>query len=823
MSGRRDAGVYCLAQLKGQRMGQEAGLENLTASDLVEGGIESESRRLGRRLILSFEGKHKPDLNRAEFHCSKRHSQHSYIQQRDNNGHSFTFTPTPKALSLLFLEYKCAGLDKREGDFTFPGSRIGSLAATLGNAMQQNAGPLYDLFTEYSAAGGALPRVANVFTGRNLDGKDKTHHERRIKVISDYLPADCVEVIWNGKLLRERDDLWKLAQKIRSDWKLEASQQPESPKGEGSRQSGQPSQPQTQPKSEPSKVEKKPEPKPEATPPKREAEPSPNAEAFKLSAWLAEEFRETLNALQAGAKSERPKSGAAGIPPEFQDLFEQGTPKAQRIDPRLFEITNPDELYWEDSNGLINFGDSTSDADLWRIRDASEGLAIFGGVGSGKTSSSGALVAKAFLKAGYGGLVLAVKPDEGRRWVRLCERMGRASDCIHVTAQSGHGLNVLAYEGQRPGERIGLAKDLISLFRLLIDVMSRNPDSKVHADFWTHSVNQLMGAIFNIFLLAGEPLAIESFIRFVNYAPKEPTREWRRLKYFGDLLARAADAARASTEKDREAFRKAVEYWMVNYPTIPHDTRGGIITGFTSMADNMTESGVYELISQDTNVTPEMILSGKVVILDLPQKGNREGAHIVQSAWKLLFQQAIERRADKGLDTARPVFLWEDEGHLTFNHYDCEFQPTARDCRAAHVIISQNLHNFHRHGHTQHDVMSVFSAMNTHIFHSNGDDYTNRWASEKIGLTRRLKVSASNLFSPLKASDVTFFPRDPVESKGSISLGEEKEPAIPPERFAQLKRGGDGTSEAVIHWISHRFAINESRNYCVKVFEQDEQ
>src|SRR5947209_3397793 len=95
-------------------------LENLTATDLVEGGIESESHRLGRRLILWFQGNYKPELNRAEFRVSNNHLRHSYIQQRDNDGHSFTFGPTPKALSLFFLEYKCAGLDGREGDFFFP-------------------------------------------------------------------------------------------------------------------------------------------------------------------------------------------------------------------------------------------------------------------------------------------------------------------------------------------------------------------------------------------------------------------------------------------------------------------------------------------------------------------------------------------------------------------------------------------------------------------------------------------------------------------------------------------------------------------------------
>jgi len=53
-----------------------------------------------------------------------------------------------------------------------------------------------------------------------------------------------------------------------------------------------------------------------------------------------------------------------------------------------------------------------SGADAWTIRDACEGCQIFGVTGSGKTSGSGAALARAFLRAGFGGLALTAKPDE---------------------------------------------------------------------------------------------------------------------------------------------------------------------------------------------------------------------------------------------------------------------------------------------------------------------------------------------------------------------------------------------------------------------------
>lgn len=53
--------------------------------------------------------------------------------------------------------------------------------------------------------------------------------------------------------------------------------------------------------------------------------------------------------------------------------------------------------------------------DPFTLRDSFEGVHFFGGIGSGKTSSA-KLLAKAMLRAGYGGLVCTVKPDEIALW-----------------------------------------------------------------------------------------------------------------------------------------------------------------------------------------------------------------------------------------------------------------------------------------------------------------------------------------------------------------------------------------------------------------------
>ncbi len=315
--------------------------------------------------------------------------------------------------------------------------------------------------------------------------------------------------------------------------------------------------------------------------PKPPAEPAPSspAEPFKLSKWLAEEFGQALKGLREQATANPPVEKQPPYkPPRDQEASpkidateeEVATPEPPLppIDPRLFEIHNPNRLEWLDSGGLINFSGDDSEADLWRIRDASEGLLIFGAVGSGKTSGSGAAFARAFLQAGFGGLVLTAKPDEARRWLRMCQETSRSQDCVHVTPGSGHKLNFLQYEIQRPGERIAVTDDLIPLFRRLIGVTSRSKRSETGDDFGSNTTNQLIRKLIDLFLLAGEPLTLDRMVHFINLAPRDEAKDWRGIKKFASVITRAEKAALQGTDEDKRIYREAFEYWTQTFPRI---------------------------------------------------------------------------------------------------------------------------------------------------------------------------------------------------------------------------------------------------------------
>jgi len=834
--------------------------------------VESKARKDGRRLKLFFTGPAAPIiLHRIEFRLSKEYDL-AYRQQRDPVN-SFQWREVPKALSLIFLEYVVWDRAGRKGEFFFDGPDRQKLARTLGKGMYKPNDTLFGVFCVRN--GKEIDNCAlSIFQGQNVAGNAEDDKEQRITINLNFLPADCIEVYWNkhGKEpLTKPKILNELVVEFRKT--LEIPEAPPKPAGEGEPEkpeqpepaapkeklsqpgfkqktpqtalelfpvetgAAQPKEKLPKPDAEPSKTPDLPEAKPQTeTPPikdtpaqkpkplKLEVEPpkAPNAPEAKPQPGAASP-KADVQIGEWAIQFKKPATTAQPKPEPKPVEFPAPEPQPP-IDPRLFQIQNPQGHTWDDYEELLNFGNDESDADVWRIRDACEGTLIFGAVGSGKTSGSGSAIARAFLQVGFGGLVLTAKPDEARRWLRMCQETGRTEDLIHLTPGSGHNLNFLQYETQRPGKRLAVSDDLIALFRCLLDVISHSRKSGgTNEEFWTNTTDQLMRKLFNVFLLAGEPLSLDRLVRFLNHAPKDLKTNWRADATFGRVIALAEDNVKKGTDEDKRIFQEAFEYWTQDYPLITEGTRSGIITSFSAMADNLSGRGIHEMIGTTTNLTPEMILSGKVVVLDIPLKGNVQSGLMVQAIWKLLFQQAVERRADKGLPTARPAFLWEDEGHLFFSPNDTNFQPTARDIRAPHVIISQNLHNFLQQGHNEHSFYAVFAAMNTYLFHTNGDLETNQWASAHIGEIRKSKLTTDGLLRPMRDKDYSFLQRRPeeVENVGKMRIEDETKPSMPPEDFAKLKRGGDGTCEAVLVWLSHQFAANRNRNFCVLTFEQE--
>lgn len=712
-------------------------------------------------LVLNFMDGQQPVLKWISFQAYNQAQQRKLHFKGRNKETSFTWTTVFQALSLLFIEYRCAGLEGRIDSFEFTGQK-GGLAAAICYRLALREGKIFTLFSN-----GQECLIPQIFGEQNTYAPDGVL--RIIHIRNNYLPPERVRILLNESELNEAAALRVFGDRIRVAWQLEASSQPAPPKTE------------------------------EDVPPK------------KVDARPVEEKEQSSASPAPSAKAEPSQSKPSSTPgPPASD-----STKVYEVPSSLYAISNPEGHEWHDSEGLINFGTPGTEEDHWRISDACKSVLVLGAPGSGKTSSSGSLFAKTFLESGFGVLVLTVKTEEAERWVSLCSRFGRAADCIRVKPGGPYRLNAIAYESQRPGDRIGLTEDLLSFLRVLLTVMAQGDSREISLDkFWREATDELLRAAMTLFLLAREPITLEGLVLFLNSAPLDPATEWKRIPFFADIIARAEQNATLEQQSDLASSRY---YWTIHFPTrIPNDTRGCVIAGVSAMAAALQAPGIRQILCTETTVTPESILSGRVVIMDMSTKGSGKGALMVQAAWKFLLQRAIERRADKGQSTARPCVIWEDEGHVFFSPHDFEFQPSARDCRGARVVISQNLHNFYKMGYGEHSVMSVLSSIGTYVLHHNPDHLTNMWIANILG---EVSDFATRFNEP---ENQGFFDSKlwrPLIDRPKLT--EISRPAITQRDFLSLKVGGDGTCEAYVVWLAHKFRRSGGHCFIKMTFNQD--
>ncbi len=820
--------------------------QSLSATELIAGGTPvSEAGRLGRCLTLRFVDGPKPELNSAEFLAHARCARPALIRQRDRD-HSFNWGRTPMAFSLLFLEYKCAALEGREQDFHFAGARRRSLAATLGDALKRNTGAIYDLFSE--DVGKAAPDrcIQSVFQGRNLDGGED--NERRFEINHHYLPGECVQIYINGVRVDDPAKLRDFGRRIREAYKLEPSRQPPPPA------TGPPIPP---PPASPAQQPRQPELLPETAvrpPPRKEPsvqpEPAPQAEAFKLSKFLADEFGKALDALRH-RPSPAPKPDAPPPPsappakekarpakpadeeeakpdnqPDPEAAPEPEAPEPTPIAPELF-VVSPANGNWPDEAPLVELPDDES-VHAWTLKSAFEGILILGRTGSGKTTGSGTTFAEAFLRAGFGGLVLTVKSGEAEYWRRLCALCGRENDLVVVQRGGNWKLNLLAYEAQHPGRGGALSENLTTFCRNLLVILARNKGTSASEQFWESAGDQLLNATFDLFLLAGGGITFDRLADFVAAAPTDSIpqteEEWLKVPTFGGIYQKAKKAA--VSPEDKRIFNRASQYWLTIYPGLSSRTRTSVTLGVYAMFDTFRGRDIPALISSETNLTPESVMGGKIVVLDLPLKEFQHAGLMVQSAWKYLFQVALERQKRANNPACRPVFLWEDEAQHFFSQHDHHFQNTARSARVCRVILTQNLHSFYkefgRDGESA--TMTVFGNLNTKVFHNNSDTTSNRWAADQFGkvINQRLSISKGPEPQPKEFFDAMRQSIDPP-GRTTVSTVEHWEDAVRPEEFNDLRTGGPDYNFMVDAYITWMGLVADDGNHFLKISFQQNQ
>jgi hypothetical protein len=392
-----------------------------------------------------------------------------------------------------------------------------------------------------------------------------------------------------------------------------------------------------------------------------------------------------------------------------------------------------------------------SAGDNFTLRDACAGVHVLGGIGSGKTSGSGKMLAGAYLRAGFGGLVTAVKPDEVELWQRYVREHGREASLILFDEKEC--FNLLAYEIARQGiEGIGTVVEC--LMRILEAAKKASPTASQRGGeaFWDDATRQLLRYAIPPLYAGNGSLSVPELVRFINTAPTSPkdvtNPEWQGRSFMYEVMDRATRHPKVPLS--RQALNDAINFWAEAYPAIPEKTRGNIVISVTTVLDRFRHGRLNRSFCDRMSLLPELTFHGGIILMAMPTTTWNEDGIIGQQIFKYMWQRAVLGRNSLAQEhRERPVFLWSDEAQETVNSYDGEFISICRSSKCCPVYLTQSLPAYYAKmgGDNPRDAAhSLVGKFMTHVYHSNSCPETNEFASRMIGkkVTRRRNYSAGS-------------------------------------------------------------------------------
>lgn len=384
-----------------------------------------------------------------------------------------------------------------------------------------------------------------------------------------------------------------------------------------------------------------------------------------------------------------------------------------------------------------------TERDRIRLRAFIEGgIGIFGGLGSGKSSTSARMLALAFLRAALGGLVLTVKSDELAHWIQYAKQTEREKDLIIFNAASGLSFDPLAYIWKTGGRAAAQIETVVEIFTVLMSVGKVYQPSSGER-YFEQAVEELMRAVLVILANAGERISINSLHQVITSLPIDREQvddpEWQTTSECSRVIARLKERKESFTETQWEDLDIAMVYLLQKWPNLDPRTRSNVESTWSGMASKFTYSPFREMFSSGRfDFTPEQTThEHRIVIVDMPVlEYGRETSRLCQILVKLVFQRAwLRHQYVPGC--CHGAFLFQDEFSLLMHRHEAHFHMVCRGSAIAPVCITPNILNIAAEEFGEQTpgakTLGFLGLLAVKIFHANNDTTTNEYAADQIG------------------------------------------------------------------------------------------
>lgn len=373
--------------------------------------------------------------------------------------------------------------------------------------------------------------------------------------------------------------------------------------------------------------------------------------------------------------------------------------------------------------------------DMFTMRDLLQNVSILGQPGSGKTSGSGAHLAKAILLSGAGMLVLCAKADERALWERYCAQTGRTGSLVIFDGKR-HRYNFIAAELARHGiEGINIIIECV--MQVLDAARALSGNAKKGDVFWEDIIRLLLRYSLTIIYLATGTISVSSVIAFIRSAPRSDeeanTPEWQQSSFFFQCFATGKGRI------DPALMQQVLSFWREQWMTLDQKTKSNAEISLCTTLDRFNHGWLREAFTTDSTMAPELLTQGAVIVLDMPALTHMDDGLLAQRLMKFITQRVLLARQSYGPEHAsRPVVIWMDEAHLFVDAHDAKFMALGRSALCASVLMAQSLPTYRAvmAGENSADrVGQLLGNCTTKIWHSTSCPSTAKDAAETLGKT----------------------------------------------------------------------------------------
>lgn len=415
------------------------------------------------------------------------------------------------------------------------------------------------------------------------------------------------------------------------------------------------------------------------------------------------------------------------------------------------------------------------------LRAAYEGIFVMGMPGSGKSSASGRHLAAALLRAGAGGLVMCAKPEEVETWQGYAQESGRGEDLIVFGEQGDCGFNFLDYE--MAAGKGNPAEAATNILMEIVEAVSGSRKGGGDTQIWVDYAKELIQNALNACLLAGESVSVAGIFKLATSDAAVDA-----------VLAKAQARAEAgeltpSQVADLEAVK---EYLLQQWRTMDERPKSSVLMTASAAGRTFRQGTMRDLFTGKTTITPDAILEGKIIVVDLSVMRYQEAGRAANVLWKYCLQRAIQRRG-KVKDTDQPTFIFADEAHYFVTKRDAEFVTTSRSAGCCNIYLTQNLPNLLSRL-DEHATYGFLGCFGTKVFHANADTKTNEWAADSIAKMLHTRTSISTSYNVTNAGAGP-------GGGGGTSQQQVIDHELPPRKFLELATGGEHSNYIVTAYL----------------------